>query len=64
VFLSPGLKMICAINKIPFAFQKLEGKALLLMNHSPEHTVTGVMKLKDGNIRAKFLPKNTTAHKI
>lgn len=64
MFLSPDLKMICTISKMPFAFQKLEGKALLLLNHSPEHTQADVLKLKGENIRAKFLPKNTTAYII
>jgi hypothetical protein len=64
MFLSPGLKMICTISKTPFAFQKLEGKALLLLNHSPEHTLAHVLKLKDRNTGAKFLPKNITAHII
>jgi hypothetical protein len=46
VFLPPGLKIICTVSKMPFAFQKLEGKALLLLNHCPEHTLADVLKIE------------------
>jgi hypothetical protein len=40
---------------------KLEEKAMLLMDHRLAHPSADVLILKDGKIKAKFLPKNTTA---
>jgi hypothetical protein len=41
--------------------KKLEEKALLLLDHCLAHPSADVLKLKDGKIKAMFLPKNTTA---
>jgi hypothetical protein len=41
--------------------KKLEEKALFLLDHCPAHPSADVLKSKDGNIKAMFVPKNTTA---
>jgi hypothetical protein len=42
--------------------KKPEEKALLLLDHyCPAHSSNDVQKSKDGQIKAMFLPKNTTA---
>jgi hypothetical protein len=41
--------------------KNLEEKALLLLDHCPARPSADVLKSKDGNIKAMFLPKNTTA---
>jgi hypothetical protein len=41
--------------------KKLEDRALLLLDHCAAHPSVDIPKSKYGQIRATFLPKNTTA---
>jgi hypothetical protein len=41
--------------------KKLEGKAFSLLDHCPAHPSAYVLKMKDGKIKAMFLPKSITA---
>lgn len=45
---------------MPPEFKKLEEKVLLLSDHCPAYSSVDVLKLKDGKIRATFLPNKST----
>jgi hypothetical protein len=45
---------------VPPESKKLEEKVLLLSDHCPAYSSADVLKLKDGKIRATFLPNNST----
>jgi hypothetical protein len=57
-----SLSVIYKNSSSVWAACKLEKKkALLLLDHCPAYPSVDVLKLKDGNIRATFLPNNSTA---
>jgi hypothetical protein len=61
IFLPSGLEMSLPSAKRHLHSKKIEDKALLPLDHCPAHPSADVLKLKDGKIKAMFLPKNSTA---